>query len=331
MTQLAGLVGRGGWLVVLSVALTQAQGASPSAGAKAPSFLPDHWVTRQGPVSAGAFRGRLILVDRWATWCGPCVGLIPHMNALADKFGKQGLTIIGITNEPVEQVRPFVERQDIRYLIGSGGAKGYVTRSIPHAWLISPAGKIIWEGYPTDLKEEVIREQLKNVSLPMRFELPAAMNAAEEALNAGHFGEGLRLLKSHADGSDPELVRSAHKTTDRVLAQGREWLQEADRLAKKAEYAQAGRLLRGLITSFDGSEIEASARARDAALREDPQSGVEYEGEDLLSRADELVAGNRPRQAAALAEQITQSPRFDNTKVRVKAQQLLTSIGPTAG
>lgn len=315
----------------LAFAVTPARAKSPSAGPKAPPFQPNQWVNQKGPVPASAFQGRLVLVEKWATWCGPCVANIPHLNELTDKFGKKGLTIVGITMEPPAEVKPFVEKKGIKYMIGSGGADGYVTRAIPHAWLVSPKGRIVWEGYPSDLKVDQIQEHLKDVVLPPQFELPGKLKDAEHALNAGSFGDGLRLLNEHADAADRELAGIARNAADRVVAYGKERLQEAENLIRRDEYGNAARVLTDLMTSFTGTEIADYAREREAALRKDPRIGIELEGEELLARADALVAENRPRQAAALVvEQITRSKKYENSKVREKAQQLLASTGQTA-
>jgi len=163
-------------------------------------------------------------------------------------------------------------------MIGSGGADGYVTRGIPHAWLVSPKGKVVWEGYPTDLKVEQIQEHLKDVRLAPRFELPEKMKETENALNEGRFGHGLRLLKEHAEGADGKLTKTARETADKVMAYGKERLQEAEDLIGQDGYGNAVEILTDLMTSFQGTEIADRARARQTALREDPRIRVELEG-----------------------------------------------------
>jgi thiol-disulfide isomerase/thioredoxin len=325
-----GSISRSALVVWLAFAVTQSWATVPATAPKAPPFQPDQWVNQTEPVSASAFEGRLVLVEKWATWCGPCVASIPHLNALADKFGNKGLTIVGITSEPPEKVRPFIERKGVKYMIGSGGARGYVTAGIPHAWLVSPQGQVVWEGYPTDLKAEQIQEHLKHVTLPPRFELPRKMKDAESALNARRFGDGMQLLKEHAEGADDNLAKIARDTADQVMAYGQERLRKAEDLIKLDGYGHATEILTDLVKSFHDTEIAARARARQTALREDPRIRVELEGEELLARASELLAQNRLPQAAAFAEQITKSSKYENSKVREKARQLLASTGQTA-
>ena len=323
-------IGRSALVVWLAFAVTQSWATAPATGPKAPPFQPKQWVNQMEPVSADAFEGRLVLVEKWATWCGPCVASIPHLNELADKFGKKGLTIVGITAEPPEKVRPFIERKGVKYMVGSGGADGYVTKGIPHAWLVSPQGKVVWEGYPTDLKAEQIQEHLKGVMLSPQFELPEKMKDAESALNARRFGDGMQLLKEHADGADGNLAKIARDTTDQVMAYGQERLRKAEDLIKQDGYGHATEILTDLVKSFHSTEIAARARTGRPLFVKTPEFVLNWRGRNCSPGRANSWSRIALRQAAAFAEQITKSSKYENSKVREKAQQLLASTGQTA-
>jgi len=65
--------------------------------------------------------GKVVLVNLWATWCGPCQREIPHLIALQDKFKDNGIEVVGLTVEEPEQenlVRAFAKQFSINYKVG---------------------------------------------------------------------------------------------------------------------------------------------------------------------------------------------------------------------
>jgi thiol-disulfide isomerase/thioredoxin len=79
-------------------------------------------------------RGKVVLVDFWATWCGPCVEQFPHTVELAGKFGERGLAVVSVSidNPSAEpQVRAFLEQQEARFdnLLSSYGSPVGATKA----------------------------------------------------------------------------------------------------------------------------------------------------------------------------------------------------------
>jgi peroxiredoxin len=67
------------------------------------------------------YKGKVILLDFWATWCGPCKYEIPGFVELQEKYGKQGLQVIGVSvDDTVEKLRPFIKQFNINYPILQG-------------------------------------------------------------------------------------------------------------------------------------------------------------------------------------------------------------------
>ncbi len=148
-------------------------------------------------------KGKLYIVECWATWCGPCVAIIPHMNDLHKKYADKGLVIVGMNvwEEGIEKGQKFVKDQGdgMSYRVAySGGKKSKFTTAwleaskttgIPTAFAVRD-GKIIFKGHPGGLKEETIE-------LMMAADFNAddfAKMQAEEAAKGKAFSEKMKGL-----------------------------------------------------------------------------------------------------------------------------------------
>ena len=94
------------------------------------------------------FRGKVVLLDYWATWCAPCKIEIPHLVELQKKYGPKGLQIVGISmDDDSATVRTFARQFAINYPVALGNAKlaeayGGVL-GLPVAFLIDRNGRIV--------------------------------------------------------------------------------------------------------------------------------------------------------------------------------------------
>jgi cytochrome c biogenesis protein CcmG, thiol:disulfide interchange protein DsbE len=122
-------------------------------GGPAPELFVQQWLTPP-PDTAGKF----VLIDFWATWCGPCRQSIPHLNELSAKY-KDRLVVIGISDESAEKVRAM-KSPAIDYAVGvdplGKTMKTVEVTGIPHSMLIDPHGIVRFEGMPPYLTEEVL-------------------------------------------------------------------------------------------------------------------------------------------------------------------------------
>lgn len=114
--------------------------------AAAPDFtLPDVEGHR---VSLSSLRGRVVLLDFWATWCEPCLEELPDLSRFHEAYKNKGFTIVGVSMdaEGVGVVGPFTRQNKIPYpiLIANGDLPaGYAIPGFPAAFLIDKEGMIV--------------------------------------------------------------------------------------------------------------------------------------------------------------------------------------------
>ncbi|MGL6097051.1 MAG: TlpA family protein disulfide reductase, partial [Fimbriiglobus sp.] len=89
-------------------------------GDPAPPLTVTKWL--QGAEIKSFEPGKTYVVDFWATWCGPCISSMPHMDELATEYKDQGLTVVAVTskdpNNSQEQVEKFVKDRGSKYAFG---------------------------------------------------------------------------------------------------------------------------------------------------------------------------------------------------------------------
>ncbi len=92
------------------------------------------------------YRGKVVLLDFWATWCGPCRAAMPGMQKLHEKFGAKGLVVLGMNSWENDDPVAFMKDQGITYqllLKADEAAAKYMVTGIPTFYLIGPDGRIV--------------------------------------------------------------------------------------------------------------------------------------------------------------------------------------------
>lgn len=222
---LAGLIA--GALVLTPAVL--GQGAAADAPAKAPekkkrlvvgdaapSLEGIKW--HKGEPITGFQAGQVYVLDFWATWCGPCIAAIPHMNEMHGKLKDKGVNVVGLAIWPrsgMKPVKDFVEARGdkMAYRIGEDVdnklANSYMRpagqNGIPCVFIVDQKGKIAWIGHPMDGMDDVVDEVVKGEFDPVAYEKKKEEREAasakleeafEEALKSGDSAKGLEAAEA---------------------------------------------------------------------------------------------------------------------------------------
>jgi thiol-disulfide isomerase/thioredoxin len=149
-------------------------------GKEAPEIQAGYWLNTEA-LSLQGLRGKIVVVEFWATWCPPCRASIPHLVEMNHKFASQGVVFIGLTDEDRRTVEPFAREMKMDYAVGGGSKTSgvYGVRGIPRAFIVDPSGTVVWEDHPMAGLEEALEDQLKKTP-PSKMAPPE--QAAEEQL-----------------------------------------------------------------------------------------------------------------------------------------------------
>lgn len=141
--------------------------AGPAAAAKMMPAFSGKNVNDQSKFDSASLRGKVVLVNFWATWCPPCRKEIPSLVKLQEKYRDKGLVVVGVSMDEggSKLVAKFIEKQKVNYPVilgdadlarGFGGVIG-----VPASFLVNRNGELVrrYDGFVTEneLREEIER------------------------------------------------------------------------------------------------------------------------------------------------------------------------------
>ncbi len=119
-------------------------------GGLAPDFQLPRIDGTPGTVSVSSLRGNVVLLDFWATWCPPCIEMIPVMEGLHHEFGQRGVTFVGVNSDGGQtsegDIRAFLGKHPSPYpmVLDDGRANAaYRIRFLPQFVLIARDGTVV--------------------------------------------------------------------------------------------------------------------------------------------------------------------------------------------
>ncbi|MCH1438831.1 MAG: TlpA family protein disulfide reductase [Rubripirellula sp.] len=160
-------------------------------------------------------KGTVYVLDLWATWCGPCIEMMPHTSVIADRYAKHGVEIIGLALDPGDATatQQFVKNNPnlMRYAICEdidGQLKTeYMTRTgaagIPTVLIINQDGMLAWKGHPKNMGGPLAEIVLETYDL----------EAAKQTLNR-HDAATENIANKPAPATDRDALRNIFERKD---------------------------------------------------------------------------------------------------------------------
>ena len=260
-------------LIAALIAPALARGGSDDdtlkAGKNAPALKVKKMMQGDAPV-LNANDG-CIVVEFWATWCGPCMRSIPHLNKLYGELKGRGLQLIGISDEDEKTVSAFLKKKgsQMAYPVasdkeGDSGRewmKAANQDGIPCAFIIGRGGRVLWIGNPLDEQfEPNVRKALTGrFDPPLRAQMDPLVKAAQKCADVRNFVEAYKHYDEALDvdsGVGLDVAQERFKTT--LLKEGNskaafDWLVE---VSKKRYASDPGALAEFVTMVLKDPEVK---------------------------------------------------------------------------
>ena len=137
------------------------------------------------------FKEKLVILDFWATWCGPCINVFPKLNFLQTKF-KEKLMVISVTSETKELVKNFFKSKqnftnfNIPSVTSDSNLIGYFPHTlIPHTVWIDGAGKVVAITSGENVNDEALTSYFKDSRAPSNIKKDMEQNFDKPLLMGG--------------------------------------------------------------------------------------------------------------------------------------------------
>ncbi len=327
-----------------AICLSFAADADVKVGDKMPNLKVGTLYNNPYNLEMDDLKGFVVVVEFWATWCGPCKAAIPHLNKIHEKYKNDGVVMISLSDEGAEKVAPFIKEMKMKYMVGdsSTSKNDFGVNGIPHAFLIDPKGIVRWRDHPMNGLDGQISQAIKKYKPTRRLGTGPIWNASqltkiERALQKRDFASArteMRFLDTKSikmdDKKDPLTQRYTKVMATISRAAEADFL-KALKQADDKQYNDAIASFKKLSEDFDGMPIGKKSAEALRKLVDDPAVAKARRGSfneklaaNALKRAKgALRAGDRVtayRRLAAIVD------KYDGTQTAEDAAKAIAKL-----